>query len=155
MDQPAASEEIFELVVALSRRLQGDLEAALARLDLTPPQAMLLRQLGDAMPMKDAAGRLHCDPSNVTGIVDRLEGRGLVERQSTAGDRRVKHLVLTDEGRRMRDEVDRVVGTFSGLASLAESERDSLRDSLVRALGQPTAAGLVRPEGGPGDSGRS
>ena len=135
MDQPATSEEIFGLVVELSRRLQGDLETALARLDLTPPQAMLLRQLGDAMPMKDAAGRLRCDPSNVTGIVDRLESRGLVERQPSADDRRVKRLVLTDEGRQVRDEVDRVVATFPGLASLDETERDALRDALARALG--------------------
>jgi DNA-binding MarR family transcriptional regulator len=42
--------------------------------------------------MKQIAGRMHCDASNLTGIVDRLEGRGLVERRVRADDRRVNDL---------------------------------------------------------------
>ena len=45
---------------------------------------------------------LGCDASNVTGIVDRLEARGLIERRPGAGDRRVKVLVVTVTGERLR-----------------------------------------------------
>jgi DNA-binding MarR family transcriptional regulator len=50
---------------------------------------------------------LHCDPSNVTGIVDGLEAKGLAERRPSERDRRVKLVALTAEGRRMRAKLDR------------------------------------------------
>ena len=40
--------------------------------------------------MRHLASLLKCDPSNVTFLVDRLEERGLVERQTDPADRRVK-----------------------------------------------------------------
>nr|WP_207929076.1 MarR family winged helix-turn-helix transcriptional regulator [Actinomadura sp. 6K520] len=53
-------------------------------------------------PMRQLAARLRCDASHVTGIVDGLERRGLVERRPAPDDRRVKHLVPTGEGERKR-----------------------------------------------------
>ncbi len=52
--------------------------------------------------MRKLAQKLKCEPSNVTGIVDRLEAWGLVERRPDPGDRRVKVAAATDEGRRVR-----------------------------------------------------
>ena len=54
------------------------------------------------VPMSSLAGKLFCDTSNVTGIVDRLEARGLIERRPADYDRRVKLLGLTAEGERVR-----------------------------------------------------
>src|SRR5690348_953923 len=87
------SQEITRLVLDLGRSLSGHFEERLEDIELTFPQAMLLRQLGDALPMSETAGRLRCDPSNITGIVDRLESRGLIRRESGTTDRRVKRLV--------------------------------------------------------------
>jgi DNA-binding MarR family transcriptional regulator len=95
---------------------------------------MLLRQLGDAMPMRAAAAKLHCDASNVTGIVDRLEARGLLERKQTTKDRRVKQLVLTPEGRRLRRRVESLLSTTPGLSALAPSQQEALRELLKRTL---------------------
>ena len=53
--------------------------------------------------MRKLAQKLKCEPSNVTGIVDRLEARGLVERRPDPADRRVKLAAATDEGRRMAE----------------------------------------------------
>jgi DNA-binding MarR family transcriptional regulator len=50
------------------------------------------------VPMRDLACELRCDASNVTGIIDRLEQRGLVERRAAPTDRRVKSLVVTERG---------------------------------------------------------
>jgi DNA-binding MarR family transcriptional regulator len=134
MPAQATPEEITELVLELGRNLTGHFDAQLAELDLTVPQAMLLRQLGDAMPMRDAAARLHCDASNVTGIVDRLEARGLLERKQLTADRRVKQLVLTPEGRRLRRRVDSLLSTAPGLSTLAPAQQKALRDLLKRTL---------------------
>src|SRR5918997_6221029 len=71
---------------------------------LAPMQLHALRLIepGDGVPMSSLAGKLFCDASNVTGIVDRLEARGLIERRPADYDRRVKLLVLTAEGERVR-----------------------------------------------------
>ena len=74
--------------------------------DLAPQQMIALRMLGVApRKMSELAQFMFCDNSNITGIVDRLEQRELVRRESAEGDRRVKLIVLTDEGERMRIEI--------------------------------------------------
>src|SRR6266404_1124665 len=70
-------------------------------LGLAPQQAGALRALAQPMPMSDLAAALHCDSSNVTGIVDRLEERRLVRREAAHGDRRVKMVAVTEEGERL------------------------------------------------------
>ena len=67
--------------------------AICAEFDLTPAQGHALRVLDPArpVPMSMLAEALVCDASNVTGIVDKLESRGLIARQGTDHDRRVKH----------------------------------------------------------------
>ena len=74
--------------------------STLNELGLAPMQSMALMQLraGEPMTMSAMAHALMCDNSNVTGIVDRLEAQGLVERRPAEHDRRVKTLVITDKG---------------------------------------------------------
>ncbi len=134
MAKPAKQEEIVRLVMDLSRNLMSHYDAKLAEVHLTLPQAMLLRQLGDALPMNEAAGKLHCDPSNVTGIVDRLEARGLIERQHVATDRRVKHLALTPAGRRLRRRVDAILSAAPGVSDLAAADQAALLALLTRSI---------------------
>ena len=113
--------------------------ASLAELGLAPMQAMALRQLDpeSPMPMGALAEALRCDNSNVTGIADRLEAAGLVERRPVPNDRRVKGLVLTDRGREMRSEVERRwAQPPEPLAELGTADAETLRDVLRRALGQ-------------------
>ena len=62
--------------------------------DLMPPQQMMLGLLDEPQPMGELAKHMHCDNSNITGIVDRLTERGLVERRAAEGDRRVKLVAL-------------------------------------------------------------
>src|SRR5919199_4291024 len=63
---------------------------SVAELDLTPPQAFALRHMDPDRPvtMSELAEILFCDASNVTGLVDRLETRGVVERRPAPNDRR-------------------------------------------------------------------
>jgi MarR family transcriptional regulator, organic hydroperoxide resistance regulator len=76
--------------------------------DLMPPQQMTLGLLLDApRPMGELAHMMHCDSSNITGIVDRLTERGLVERLPAEGDRRVKLVALTGAGRELAEELAR------------------------------------------------
>jgi MarR family transcriptional regulator, organic hydroperoxide resistance regulator len=104
--------------------------------ELAPQQAIALRMLGTGpKPMGELAKMLFCDSSNVTGISDRLEERGLVRREASAEDRRVKLLRLTDEGERMRIEITkRMAEPPPPIASLPEADQRTLRDILNRGI---------------------
>jgi DNA-binding MarR family transcriptional regulator len=104
--------------------------------ELAPQQMIALRMLGAGpRKMSELAQALFCDNSNVTGIVDRLEERGLVRREAAEGDRRVKLLVLTEEGEFMRSEITkRMAEPPPAIASLSEKDQRALRDILQRAL---------------------
>ncbi|MCQ8772501.1 MarR family winged helix-turn-helix transcriptional regulator [Streptomyces telluris] len=125
--------QLLELVAALGTAQWQDFAAAAARQGLTSVQAKLLAQLKGPVPMRGLATLLVCDASNVTGIVDRLEARGLVRREPDPGDRRVKNVVATDEGRetirRVRAEMQ---ATHSALDTLDEEERTTLYGLLER-----------------------
>ena len=111
--------------------------AVASEFELSPPQVRALGVLDPErpVPMSELADALHCDNSNITGIVDRLEAAGLAERRPSERDRRVKAVVLTDKGEWMRVEIERRVGQPPPrLATLPEKDAVALRDILARAL---------------------
>ena len=135
--------EAWELLFRVAKAKHGVLSARLAELDLTPVQAHALRRLDPDEPlaMSALADALYCHASNVTGIVDRLESRGLVGRTPGTEDRRVKTLVLTPEGAMIRARVIELLGEPpAAIAALTESDQRALRDILRRALADEIAA---------------
>ena len=111
--------------------------ATLNELGLAPMQSMALMTLrpGEPMTMSAMAHALMCDNSNVTGIVDRLEAMGLVERRPAEHDRRVKTLVITEKGVATRAEAERRMSVPPPpLAGLSDADAAALRDILARAL---------------------
>jgi DNA-binding MarR family transcriptional regulator len=106
-----------------------------AEYGLKPPQFFALNALDEPAPMSTIATLLRCDRSAVTWVTDRLEERGYVERRSDERDRRVKLLTLTEEGRRVRDELRaRLATPPEALTSLTREEQRTLRDLLRKAL---------------------
>ena len=101
--------------------------------ELAPQQLVALKLLGEPLSMGELAGKLACDSSNVTGITDRLEQRGLVERRGAEYDRRVKLLVLTGEGLAVRAAVmERMSEPPELLKQLPAADQRALRDILKR-----------------------
>src|SRR5438270_11916438 len=96
--------EAWHLLVRLFFTQRSSLPTLAADLELSPAQCHVLHLIepGRPVPMGRLAETLSCDASNVTGLVDRLESRGLVRRRASAGDRRVKVLHLTAAGSRIR-----------------------------------------------------
>src|SRR6059036_2525974 len=97
--------------------------------DLSPVQCHVLHLIepGRPLPMSRLAATLSCDASNVTGLVDRLESRGLVHRQPSSRDRRVKVLQLTPTGSRLRAQLlRRVAGRSLPLSRLSLDEQRTL-----------------------------
>ena len=131
--------EVVELIGDIVARYHEDYEDAAAQHSLTGAQARLLSLLSlQPLPMRKLAQKLRCEPSNVTGIVDRLESRGLVERRPDPADRRVKLAAATQEGRRVaKDLRESLRFAREPLAGLGREERLALRGLLQRMLGQP------------------
>jgi DNA-binding MarR family transcriptional regulator len=99
--------------------------------------------------MRELAEWLSCEPSNVTGIVDGLERRGLVTRQPDPADRRIKHVVLTEDGERRRAELrSRSHAQAGAIFELSDADRSKLRDLLTGVLAdspQRSARGDATP----------
>ena len=77
--------------------------------------------------MSRLADTLSCDASNVTGLVDRMESRGLVRRRSSLEDRRVKVLELTAAGARLRTRLLRqMTGASLPLSRLSLNQQRTL-----------------------------
>jgi DNA-binding MarR family transcriptional regulator len=113
-------------------------EASASELDLTAPQARVMLRLFEPTPMRDVAGHLGCDASNVTGIVSRLTARGLVT-AARGPDRRVKLLQLTALGRRVRADLEqRVARSSPAMTRLNKVERKALLQLLDRLIGPET-----------------
>ncbi len=111
--------------------------AILSELGLSMQQSMALTTLrpDEPLPMSALAEAMHCDNSNVTGIVDRLEAAGLAERRPGERDRRVKTIVLTPRGEELRAVVERRAGEPPPrLATLPAEDAAALRDILARAM---------------------
>lgn len=103
-------------------------------LGLTPPLLGALRFLEQPQTMGRMAGLLHCDPSNVTGIVDALEDRKLAARKPSAEDRRVKEVELTAAGRKLRARaIEEMRKPPAWLKDLSASDQRALREILRRA----------------------
>ncbi|WP_371659685.1 MarR family winged helix-turn-helix transcriptional regulator [Streptomyces sp. NBC_00280] len=128
--------EVIDLIGAVVARYHEEYEEAATQHSLTGAQARLLSLLSlEPLPMRQLARKLRCEPSNVTGIVDRLESRDLVERRPDPSDRRVKLAACTDEGlrvaRSLRDSLD---FAREPLAGLSDEERVLLRGLLLRMV---------------------
>ena len=114
-----------------------------AEFRLSPPQVSALRLLEpeQPLPMGRLACALGCDASNVTGIVDRLEQRGLIERRPSERDRRVKVLVVTDQGAEVRRALMIRLGEPpQAIAALSPADRKRLAGILRRVLSRAAAA---------------
>ena len=132
-----AAREAQRLFFEIGMVQRARVGAVLGELGLTFAQAHALRLLDPdrPLPMSALAERLFCDASNVTGIADRLEARGLVERRAGEGDRRVKTLALTRAGAELRDRVHEIMAEPpEAITALPLEDQRALRDILARAV---------------------
>ncbi|HXW46058.1 MAG TPA: MarR family transcriptional regulator [Streptosporangiaceae bacterium] len=141
-DMPAPADDYQALVLdvdlqllAVADRLRQHWAAHAAALGMTAAQVKVLLSLarGEATPMRRLAQQLDYDASNLTTLVDRLAGRGALERQADPADRRVKGLVLTAEGERLRNQFWHNLLTDAG--PLAPLSQGDLR-AVSRILGK-------------------
>ncbi len=117
---------------SLEDRIEKELDAmglSLAKLNVLNRMA----EAGEPLALSEIAARLNCVRSNVTQLIDRLEGDGLVRREADAGDRRSIRAVLTVEGRTRQSAGATTLAKMK--TELTASLPAADRSALERALG--------------------
>jgi DNA-binding MarR family transcriptional regulator len=128
------------LLHVMAERQQAHYATCAAEFDLSAAQSKVLMSLqpGEAVPMRVLAERVGSDPSNLTGLVDKLEARGALRRVPDPTDRRVKTLQLTPDGQQRREAFWRRLTHDPGpIAPLTPAQVRQLRELLEVALDQP------------------
>jgi len=122
----------------------------LVRMGVSMAQLHILYTLqrSGEMPMSRLADVLQVSLSNATGLIDRIEERGFVERTRVPEDRRIVMIRVTDAGRRMLEEVDAIS------SDLLRSVFGRIGRSQLAAVGRAIAElrrGLEAEVGAPAD----
>jgi DNA-binding MarR family transcriptional regulator len=134
---------VHRVISHLARRLNQLCTGILAEITLpegiTPPEYALivaLDEITEGLDQRGLADRLAMDAMTITQYVDRLEKIGLVTRNTAPGDRRVRLIQPTDEGRQLRVRVRPKMGEAHSriLSPLSEDERSMFLGMLTRVI---------------------
>src|SRR5262245_61852871 len=129
--------EAWELLLRFFFSQRAGLPGMAAEFELSPAQCHVLHLIEPGRPiaMGELADTLACDKSNVTGLIDRLESKGLVRRKPSSDDRRLKVLDLTPAGARLRAIVlERMGKPPESLSNLSTDEQRALVKILKHLL---------------------
>jgi DNA-binding MarR family transcriptional regulator len=132
----ATPQQVCEDILQLLARFKSEVAhiADAKRLTIAQIWAIFTINQHDGLAMGKVANVLHCDPSNVTGIVDRLVAQNIVRREECPTDRRAKMITLTDEGKRIHDEILAILPEQLGCTKLAGAERSALHSTVQKLL---------------------
>jgi DNA-binding MarR family transcriptional regulator len=140
-----------DAVVQLSFAVQTLLTEIAAEHGLSITQLRLLGILRDREPaMLDLARHLKLEKSSVTGLIDRAQRRGLVERSTAPHDRRAVHVRLTAEGRRLTEQITAQANTalsalLDGLPARDRERLATLAGTVVRQHAAARGVALDSP----------
>ena len=135
VDTPEVDLRLAGLVVELMDRTRQTVREVGEEEGLSIPQLDVLRRLRRGpSPMRRLAVQMNCEASNLTGLVDRLEARGLVERLPYPEDRRVKCVALTREGEELGREMWLAVAGRCELNRLSDSRKQTVAAALRDAM---------------------
>ena len=136
--------ETYNTVITTYKVMQRSIAELLSEEGLTQPQFYALRVIAKngAMPMRGISDEMHVTPANVTGIIDRLEHKGLIKRMARQGDRRATIIELTPEGRAVQERVAARYGELMqrALQAFTTDEQEALRyllEKLQREMSRP------------------
>lgn len=144
-DAANLNEEILDACAELIGRVLGEGQRIASRHGLPVFAVKAMHWLDGGLAMKELGRRLRCDPSFVTSVADALEERGLARREPSPADRRVKNLVLTAEGRELKQRLEReLLASMPWCTALDPAERQTLL-TLIRKLVAATPTGPAEP----------
>jgi DNA-binding MarR family transcriptional regulator len=138
-DASAVNRDILDTLTGLFKQVGGIAQGIATEFGIAPHDLLAMFKLDGVLSMKELAQHMGCDASFITTVADTLERRGFVRREPSQRDRRVKNLVLTEEGiaakeRLMRDLAAKMPWSYA----LDDTERRCFLTLLRKALGSAT-----------------
>lgn len=121
---------IFRVFAEQSRRIEHET-------GLTGSQFWVIKMLeGSPMKVSDLARRMYLHPATMVGLLDRLEAKGLVQRTRSDNDRRVVHIIITDQGRKLvQNSPEMPQGLLAkGLETLTEKKVNVISEGLEQIV---------------------
>lgn len=98
--------EVYWLLRKTSKQLKDELRKKIEDYGITWQQFHAIYHIGDiGIPANELAKELHCNASNMTGLIDRMTENGWVYREHSKEDRRVWLIKLTDEGKKIKEKL--------------------------------------------------
>ncbi|MFF5206180.1 MarR family winged helix-turn-helix transcriptional regulator [Streptosporangium sp. NPDC000396] len=133
---PPTPDDLMEPLARIVRGYYDDFAVVSAHHGLTTAQARVLIALGEPLSMRALADHLVCDASNATGLIARMETRGLVQRALSPEDRRIKVVTATAEGKQLAHRIRAEMrAVHTALGALTPEERATLLPLLNRLGG--------------------
>jgi DNA-binding MarR family transcriptional regulator len=134
-NNPERSIRVWFRLVRLEARMQAAIGERLRMIGVSIPQCDVLTTLSEeeGVSQQELAKRLYVTKGNISGLLDRLETAGHVERRSTQSDRRQHSIYLTDAGRATANKAIAVQHKWiaSTLGRMTEADLAALETHLV------------------------
>jgi DNA-binding MarR family transcriptional regulator len=135
-DAPAVNRAILDTLTGLFKQVGGVAQAIAAEFGIAPHDLLAMFKLEGVLSMKELAQHIGCDASFVTTIADNLERCGYLRREPSQRDRRVKNLVLTEEGIAARERLTQELAEKMPWSyALTDTERTCFLALLRKAVG--------------------
>jgi MarR family transcriptional regulator, organic hydroperoxide resistance regulator len=150
LEQPH-SWEVADCFFELIGKIIGEGERLAQEIGIPVPFIKALHSMDCPLAMKELGRRMHCDPSFVTLVADMLEKRGLARREPHPADRRVKNLLLTDEGLALKSKVEAEISARMPWNRALDGDERSHLLALIRKMlstdgDGASATGAVAPD---------
>ena len=134
-DASAVNRDILDALTGLVKLVGGVAQGIAAEFDIAPHDLLAMFKLEGVLSMKELAQHMGCDASFVTSVADTLERRGFARREPSQRDRRVKNLVLTEEGIAAKERLMReLAAKMPWSYALDDGERGCFLTLLKKAL---------------------
>lgn len=134
VDEQSQTFEVADRFFELMGRIIREGEALAQELGVPMPFVKALHQMDCPLAMKELGKRMHCDASFVTLVADMLEKRGLARREPHPADRRIKNVVLTDDGLALKKKIEtEITARMPWTKALDRDERSQLL-ALIRKM---------------------
>ncbi len=144
-DASAVNRDILDTLTGLVKLVGGVAQGIASEFDIAPHDLLAMFKLEGVLSMKELAQHMGCDASFITSVADTLERRGFARREPSQRDRRVKNLVLTEEGIAAKERLMReLAAKMPWSYALDDGERRCFLTLLKKALDGAPSGRLPR-----------
>lgn len=132
------TKQIVSAIRRMTRAIYLDSKKMVKNIGLSNPQCLVLKAVGANGPssLASLSRHLNVTPANMTGLVDRLEKKGLIKRTRKPGDRRVTIVELTEGGRHLSQSVPDPIEKklISGLKGASAAELQQITEAFQKVV---------------------